>query len=422
MIRRALALAVLVAAGESIFFLPFLLARIFRPTLLDIFGVTNLELGMAFAVYGIVAMFAYFFGGPLADRFGARMMLVIALVTTASGGLLLATTPPLSTLMLLYAYWGITTIALFWAPLIRATREWGGDVAQGKAFGLLDGGRGLMAAVTGSLMVVIYATLLPADPDSASLEQRTAAFTQIILLTAAMTCGAALLLWLVLPGNARSRDRGNTKLNLRGIAHVFSMPTVWFQAFIILCAYVGFKATDDFSLYANEVLGLNEVDSAAAGTVSLWVRPIAAITAGYLADRISAGIMTVLSFTLLATGSFFLASGIVYEGMVMVFLITIVCASLGIFALRGLYYAIMKEGQIPLAFTGSAVGFVSMIGYTPDVFMGPLMGYLLDQSPGAIGHQHVFWVVTCFALAGLAGSLYFVRITRNTEVKSAGLE
>ena len=40
--------------------------------------------------------------------------------------------------------------------------------------------------------------------------------------------------------------------------------------------------------------------------------------------------------------------------------------------------------------TGTAVGVVSLIGYTPDIFIGPLMGYFLDEYPGALGHQCVF--------------------------------
>ena len=168
----------LIAAGETVFFLPFLLARVFRPTVLEVFGLSNLELGTAYGVYGGVAMFAYLIGGPLADRFKPRTMLAIALLTTAAGGLLLISIPALSTLIILYAYWGITTIALFWAPLIKATREWGGTMAQGSAFGLLDGGRGLLAAITGSIMVALFATLLPVDPDAATLQQRTGALRQ----------------------------------------------------------------------------------------------------------------------------------------------------------------------------------------------------------------------------------------------------
>jgi nitrate/nitrite transporter NarK len=413
--HRALLLCALIVAGEAVFFLPFVLARVFRPTLLDVFGITNLELGIAFSIYGIIAMPAYFAGGPLADRFNPRLLLTIALVTTAAGGIVLMAIPALPTLNLLYAYWGITTIALFWAPLIRATRVWGHESHQGSAFGLLDGGRGLLAAVTGSVMVAVYAALLPDDVDAASLEQRAQAFRRVIQFMIMTVCAAALFLWLVMPARDQSGPMDKEALTLRHILAVLRMPSVWLQAFIILCAYVGFKSTDDFSLYAREVIGLNEVDAARAGTVSLWVRPVAAISAGYLADRIGSGNMTIGSFALLLLGSLVLASGAINAGMIAFFLLSIVCASLGIFALRGLYYAIMKEGRVPLAFTGSAVGFVSVIGYMPDVFMGPLMGLLLDRSPGPSGHQQVFWVVAGFALLGLIFSWAFKRITENGE-------
>ena len=48
-----------------------------------------------------------------------------------------------------------------------------------------------------------------------------------------------------------------------------------------------------------------------------------------------------------------------------------------------------------------------MIGYTPDIFMGPLMGYLIDRSPGALGHQYVFGVVAAFAAVGLISTWLF---------------
>ncbi|MDP6909488.1 MAG: MFS transporter, partial [Flavobacteriales bacterium] len=128
----------LVIAGESIFFLPFVLARVFRPTLLEVFEISNFELGLFFSVYGMVAMGAYLFGGPLADKFSAPKLMSFALATTACGGLFMSTFPSPSEMKLLYGFWGVTTILLFWAALIRATREWGGTEIQGLAFGLLD--------------------------------------------------------------------------------------------------------------------------------------------------------------------------------------------------------------------------------------------------------------------------------------------
>ncbi|MDG1462115.1 MAG: MFS transporter, partial [Gammaproteobacteria bacterium] len=233
--RRIVTLLALIVAGEAIFFLPFLLARVFRPTVLEVFGLSNLQLGSAYGVYGTVAMAAYIFGGPLADRFAARKMLAIALLSTAAGGILLLTIPKLSTLIILYGYWGITTIALFWAPLIRATREWGGELSQGVAFGLLDGGRGLLAAITASIMVVLFAAFLPANLDSADLTQRTAALRQIILLLLVITTATALLIWWALASQpiestadlkVNSQKTLKPHLTLSNIANVFTIRAV----------------------------------------------------------------------------------------------------------------------------------------------------------------------------------------------------
>ncbi|MDC0936971.1 MFS transporter [Pirellulales bacterium] len=419
--RRIFALFALIVAGESVFFLPFVLPRVFRPTILEVFGLTNYELGTAFAAYGVVAMVAYALGGPLADYFCPRKLLAIALISTSLGGVLLWRIPSLSTLKLLYAYWGFTTIALFWAALIRSTREWGGKLAQGSAFGLLDGGRGLLTAATGSCVVALYASLLPDEVESASLEVRANALQQVILILATITFFAAILIWLLLPKKNARKLADTTKWSLRGTCQIATMPMVWLQAFIIICAYAGFKATDDFSLYAKEVLQVNEVEAARVGMYSLWMRPLAAITAGFLADRFGAGNLTLVSFALLIVGSAILASETLSASMYVPYIVTIVCASLGIFALRGLYYAIMEEGQVPRAYTGSAVGLVSVVGYTPDIFMGPLMGHLLDSAPGASGHRHVFLVITAFSVAGLMASLIFIKISHQKNRAELGV-
>ena len=38
----------------------------------------------------------------------------------------MATIPSFNGLRVLFAFWGMSNILLFWAPLIRATREWAG--------------------------------------------------------------------------------------------------------------------------------------------------------------------------------------------------------------------------------------------------------------------------------------------------------
>ena len=146
--------------------------------------------------------------------------------------------------------------------------------------------------------------------------------------------------------------------------------------------------------------------------VTLWVRPIAAVGAGLIADRWGVTRMTMCSFAVLGVASAAIASGLLRPGMIVAFFATLFATSAALFALRGLYFAIMEEGKIPIGSTGTAVGIVSVVGYTPDVFMGPLMGILLDRSPGATGHHHVFAVVATFAWIGLLATLVFWQITR----------
>ncbi|WP_420441897.1 MFS transporter [Candidatus Palauibacter sp.] len=414
--KRGLVLLALIAAGEAVFFLPFVLARVFRPTLLDVFGITNLELGTAFSLYGVVAMAAYFAGGPLADRFSARRLMALALLATGLGGIVLAGFPTLRTMNLLWAFWGMTTILLFWAAMIRATREWGGQSRQGRAYGLLDGGRGLLAALVATASVAVFAALLPRDAATATPEELATAFRGVIWVFTGMTLGIAALVWLLVPDSTPGGEAGDPqtvqKLSLGGVRAACRLPAVWLQAVIVVCAYTGYKATDDFSLLSRDALGFNDVQASGIGTLAFWIRAAAAIAAGYLGDRIDASRVILWGFAILIGGCLLIASGVLVPGPVWMLIATIATASVGIYALRGVYFALLAEGAVPLAYTGSAAGVVSVLGFTPDVFMGPLMGVLLDNSPGLPGHQHVFAAVAGFGAIGLLAALAFRRVTR----------
>ena len=409
--RRALAMGALVAAGEAIFFLPFVVARVFRPTLLDVFGLTNFELGTAFSVYGVVAMAAYFAGGFLADRYPANRLMGVALGATALGGIVLAQVPGLGTLRILFGYWGLTTIFLFWAALIRATRMWGGTDRQGSAYGVLDGGRGLFAALMASIGVAIFAAMLPGDVVTATLAERSNALVRAIWVFTGMTIAAGLLVWIAVPSDPPSEGKSRKRRLAFGF-EVIRMPTVWVQALIVLCAYVGYKSSDDFGLYVRDAFGYDDVAAAQLSTISFWIRPFAALGAGLLADRMRPSRVLVLGFSVLMGGSLAIASGWLSPDPRWLIVSTVAATAVGMHSLRGVYFAVMGEANIPWAVTGSAVGVISLVGFTPDVFWGPLSGILLDRSPGAVGHQHLFAVVAGFALVGFIASLLVPRMGR----------
>ena len=98
--------------------------------------------------------------------------------------------------------------------------------------------------------------------------------------------------------------------------------------------------------------------------------------------------------------SLIFASGIVNDSTTLLFILSIGTMALGVYSARVLYFATLEESKIPLALTGTAVGFISVVGYTPDIFAGPLMGYALDANPGEIGLRHVFAIMSGFSLVG----------------------
>ncbi len=410
-------LLIIILAGESIFFLPFVLARIFRPTLLNVFEITNLELGVAFSAYGIVAMLSYFFGGPLADKFAARNLMAAALWATAFGGLLMALIPSSQFFFGLYAFWGFTTIFLFWAAMIRATREWGGDEFQGRAFGYLEGGRGLTAALIGTLVLIIFSWFAGGDNVSNLSGERNSSFQLVILVTSLIVFLSGLLVWIYLPNKKSTSITSNKLPSAAKVLEILKMPAVWMQGIIIICAYVGYKSTDDYSLYANQVLGFNEISAAGVGTAALWMRPVFAVLAGILADRLRGARIIIWCFIIMCFGSLMIYLGI-FENIIPLTLILLASTVAGVYGIRGIYFALMDESAVPLAATGTAVGIMSVVGFTPDVFMSPLMGYLLDSYPGAPGHRYVFMVLAIFAAIGLAVSLTFKMYVSKIHLKA----
>ncbi len=323
------------------------------------------------------------------------------------------TIPDMTGMFWVYGFWGLTTILLFWAALMRTTRVIGGPDHQGFAFGLLDGGRGMVAAIAGTMSLALLSYYMPEDVSSVSSQVREDAFQMIILFFCGFVFITAIIVRIVLKSVESSGSKFYERISWKKIQGVLKLPAVWLQAIIILCAYSGYRVADDFSLMAQDLLGYDEVASAGVGTLTLWMRPIAAISAGVLADRISSPKMTMFCFVLLFIAGLLMGFGPVESQKSMVVLITIVTTGMGVFALRGLYFAIMEEGNIPLSFTGTAVGLASIVGYLPDIYMAPIMGILIDNNPGSLGHQYVFMLLAAFAFVGFIAAYRFSRLNHN---------
>lgn len=407
---RFVVMFALVMAGELVFGLPFHTARFFRPTLLELFNISVTELGDMFALYGIAAALSYFPGGALADRFSARGLMTASLFATALGGLYMMTIPGKMGLTLLYGYWGVTTVFLLWGAMLRATRIWGGAQSQGLAFGLLEGGRGLISALVAVGGVVLLANFMPDNANLATALERRSGFQSVVLLYTVSTFATGVLTWFAIPAVVDRPDRGDAIY--RNMRYVLRRPLVWAQAAVIVCAYCLYKGLDNYSLYANQVLGLDEVDSARLFSYGAWLRPIAALAAGMLVDKIRGSTVILCVFASLVAvylgWSLSDASGVATLFIYVNFFASFVA----VFALRGVYFALLEENRTPHYVTGAAVGLVSFIGFTPDIFFASITGRIIDANPGLAGFQHYFQFLGAVAAAGVVTVVVLIWLRR----------
>jgi sugar phosphate permease len=403
-IEKRLTMLLLCLSGSIIYWLPFL-SEIYYVPMQEAFGFSKTQLGALMSTFGLVSLLSYFPGGWLADRISPRKLITTALLLTAAGGFVFSTFPSFEVCLLLHALWGITTGCIFWSAMIKATREWGARNEQGRAFGILEGGRNFTDMVVGTVALFVFA--YRGGTDSALSEQ-------IIFYTlAALLLG--VFVWFVMEDDAtqlRGSPEFRSTVSLTDIRQVLKLPIVWLLAIIIMAAYSGYWGAVYFTPYATETYALGSVLGGAVGTAKLWIAALAAVAAGFIADKIGPPKAVLLAFILMTAG--FLVFGVLpgEPRLLPLLLINVAAISCAVYALRGIYFSLLEHGGIPLAVTGTATGVISIIGYTPDIFLPVLGGMILDANPGARGYQLYFLLIAALSLIGLIAAFIVYRMTQ----------
>jgi nitrate/nitrite transporter NarK len=394
--EKWLTMLLLCLSGSVMYWLPFFSETYYVP-MQKTFGFSNTQIGVLSSTFGIMSLVGYFPGGWLADRVPPRRLITTALLITSAGGFVFSTVPSFEVCLLLYGIWGMATALVFWSAMIKATRNWGSKEEQGRAYGILEGGRSITDMTAGTAVLAIFAFR---GGDSVALVEN-------IRIQAAVPLVLAIIVWLLMK-DVKARDKepqeARPTINSKDLGALIRMPMVWLLAIIIMAAYSGLWGAIYLTPYATDIFALGDVLGGAIGIGKYWLAPVAAIAAGFIADKIGTAKAVVGSFTFMTTG--FLIFGLIPGGpnLVPLLLINVAIISGAVFALRGIYFALLEQGGIPLAVTGTAAGLISVIGYTPDIFVPPLAGIILDAYPGAQGYQIFFLLISALSFVGLVAA------------------
>ena len=398
----------LIIAGEAIFLLPFILMRVFKPVIREAFLISDAQIGEAQALYGITAVISYFFGGFIADKWEARKLLSLSLFLTAIGGFWMTMIPSIFTLKILYAFWGVSTILMFWASLIKATRQWGNENNQGLSFGLLDGGRGFFAATIALSGAAILTFFFPDKGIEITFEHKVKTLQYIIGSITGIVFLISFFTWYVLPKEEiKTNTENEFQFNFKQAFSLMKQRKVIFHSLIIFCAYCSYKLTGVYGTYARDVWKYS-LEEATYFAVSIqYIRPFAAIFIGWIADKFMPSKLLIPSFTILLLISIILGFGFLENQPIFLSFTAFLLIAFGTYSLRGLYFAIIEETKTPIQLTGTLVGIISVVGFTPDIFMSLFTGYMLGENPTIIEYQHLFTTFTIIPIVGLLAALCF---------------
>jgi len=392
--RHWLVMAVMSFSGGAIFLLPFLQEVYYIP-LSEALDLNNTQVGGLLSIFGAFSLISYFPGGWLADRVSPRKLMTSSLVATGAAGLYFATFPRYEISLAIHALWGICISLLFWGALIRTTRNWAPPEEQGRAFGILETGRGIGEVLPSMGFLAIFAAL-----GSTSL-----ALSQVVVLFSGLFVVLGILSWFVMEDDVGQAEDSGRKVGLPEILGVLKMPIVWLITIVILTAYCGYWGLFRFTPYATDVFALSVTVGAVISVGKMWLKPIAALAAGFVADHFGIAKSMIWLFVLLI-GSYCVAAVIPgTSSFVPIMLVSLTVASVTVFAMRGIYFALLEEGGVPATVTGTATGVISAIAFTPDIFMPLVGGALIDQYPGPEGYRYFFFATAGICAVGLLASL-----------------
>lgn len=401
--QRYIQLMLLVIAAGAIY--PILyLRQVYQPTMLEVFHITDSQLGYLYSSLGTIFLLSYLPSGWLADRIAPRLLICFSLIATGALGLWYSTAPSFPMLMMIFGGWGLSTGLTFWAAVIKRVTMIAGTHEQGRFFGLLDGGRGLIEAMLATIAITLFAWMTQTKGAPVA-----AGFKLVVYMYAFLCIALGVVLALVkdpqgtedAAANRAARQRNNVLVDLKTLAKI---PELWLVAAIVFCGYQVFWATYSFSAYLHEgEIGLTVVMAGTITTLKLWMRPIGGIGGGFLGDRYSKVSVLVIALFLSALSLVgLMAAPRISSHVLLVFLVLFI--GILTYAIRGLYWSLLDRCNIPVATMGLAIGLISVLGYSPDVFLPLINGYLTQTFPGVFGYQLYFgYVAAMAALGGFAG-------------------
>ena len=405
-------LVIITIAGAMIYGLPYFRSY-FYDAYLEAYDLTNTQMGTFGSMFGIFGMISYLFGGVVADMVSTRKLMSTSLILTGLGGLLHLMNPSYIMLLAIYALWGFTSLFAFWPSLLKSLREIANENEQSKAYGFMDGGRGIVYAIDGVCIVAIFGYFSKVSGDLAGLNG-------VIIYYSIVAIVLGILLFFLMkdskPDTTVKIEEKQEKITVAQVIEVVKMPAVWILSAILCCTYVMNIAFYYFTPYATSRFGMAATAGAIVTLAAQYVRPVASFGGGILADKLGRSKVMYVTFSMMAIGTFLM----VVMGNMSFTLFIVLCILIyaGMYGGFSMVFSMMEEGGIPIRVAGTAIGLVCTLGYLPEVIVPFASGKLLDTF-GDDGYRYIFIAIVVIMIIGIVMLTVWDRYTKKLRAKKS---
>jgi len=412
-IKKYFQLFLVVLAAGSIYPLIFL-KQGYQESMLQVFNMTLPQLNVMYSVIGLVFVFGYAPSGYLSDVFSAKKLLAVSLFFTGIGGLWFAQIPSYENVVIIFGLWGFFSVFTFWSAHMKIVRLLGTDNEQGKFFGILDGGRGLVEAILASLALFIFSGILG---NSIEIVDKREALIAVIYMYSIMLLVVSALVMIFVQDDKKligSKDDKANKFQWSYVGMLFKNKYVYLHGAIIFMGYIVFWTVYYIGGFLESNVGLDSVTVASIMVVVLWMRPIGGFLGGMLADKFGRTNVQLVALVIASTCLILAAVLPVSLGQAVFFPLVVILA-IFFYTIRGTYWSLLGDYKLEAFILGTAIGVVSFIGYLPDVLI-PIANTMLWNTFGPQGGYNAYFIMS--GLSGFVGVILVIIFAKLIKKKS----
>lgn len=412
--RKWVSFGALVLGAGTIYKLGFLKDAFYVP-MQEVMGLSHTEIGFATSIAGLISTFGFLAAIYISDRFSKKIMIPLSLIVTGLVGLYISGFPSFTGFLLAYCVLAVCADMLFWPVMLKTVRLLGDENQQGRMFGILEAGRGLIDTIVAFTALGIFSWL---GEGSRGLRGGIL-FYSIVPIVTGIVAYFSLEHDVINDTNEKGEKVGKNRVAFDGMIQALKNRNIWLVALNVFMVYSIYCGLTYFIPFLKDIYGLPVVLVGAYGIINQYgLKMLGGPIGGYIADKVTHSatryiqIVFLLTFAALVTMTMLPHKSMnVYMGMAM----TLMTGAF-VFSMRAVFFAPMEEIKVKREITGAAMSLGSFIGYLPGAFLYTVYGAILDANPGMAGYKYVMICMAGFAVVGFFICSWLLRVVKNSPV------